>query len=98
MGHYDDVRYFEEARHDGFSDKELLSLEEEVKEKGEIIVYDDYIGMRKILMANKSNILSSRGSGSSRHIYYDPDKMQRVAKGLLNDWKRSIWCNIRRFG
>lgn len=86
MGHYDDVRYISQAKKAGFTDEELSSLEEEVKERKEIIVYDDYEGMKKVLMARKSNILSVYGGGSSSHnIYYDPDKMQRIAKDLLND-------------
>ena len=83
MGHYDDIRYYEEARSDGFTEKDLIALEKEVKEKNKIVVYDDYIGMKKVIMAQNSEILSVTGSGSSRHIYYDPDKMQRVAKELL---------------
>lgn len=83
MGHYDDIRYYEEARNDGFTNEELSSFEEEMSEKKEIMIYDDYDGMKKVLMARKSNILSVYGGGSSYNIYYDPDKMQRVAKELL---------------
>lgn len=84
MGYYDDVRYINEARKAGFTNEELLSLEKEVKERKEIMVYDDYEGMKKVLMARKSNILSVYGGGSSSHnIYYDPNKMQQIAKKML---------------
>lgn len=83
MSHYDNVRYAEEARREGYTKEELRKLEEEAKKK-DVIVYDDYEGMKKVMMAKDSDILSSSGSGSIYTIKYDPDKIKRLAKDKLN--------------
>lgn len=84
MGHYDDVRYMEEARRDGYTKEELEALEKEVKEKGKINVYDDYDGMKKVMMARDSYTLVSNSSGTMFTIEYDSDKLKRHTKELLN--------------
>lgn len=83
MSHYDDIRYSEEAYRDGYTKDELRNLEKEVKEKGEIVVYDDYLGMKKVMMAKNSYTLTSSGSGTMYTIKYDPDKVKRLAKEEL---------------
>lgn len=97
MGHYDDVRYMSEAREDGYTDDELKELEEYVKEKGRIVVYDDYDGMKKVMMAEDSYILTSSGSGTMYTIKHDPDKVKRLAKDKLNyEPGKPIWSARHR--
>lgn len=87
MGHYDNVRYTEEARKEGYTEDELRKLEQDVKKKGKITVYDDFDGMKKTIMTRDSDVLSITGYGSMFYIYYDPDKIIKTAKHLLTHQK-----------
>ena len=68
MGHYDYDYAYDDAKDVFITDEMIEELEDEVKKKKSIYVYDDYNGVLKTLIAEKSKILTYRWKTSMCEI------------------------------